>query len=97
MANKRGPIGKIEAFYIEHNLENKTVEDIASDLERSVSSVEKFIQKNKITPKKQSMLADQFARQKGSVVMTENASMMIDEKKKHTTNKIDRSCVTTIK
>jgi len=96
MANKRGPIGKIEAFYIEHNLEEKTIQDIASDLERSVSSVEKFIQKNKITIKKQSMLSDQFARQKGSVVMTENASMMIDEKKKHK-NKLDRSCVTTIK
>jgi len=40
MSKKTGKITKIEKFYIENNLE-KTVEDLATDLNRSVSFVKK--------------------------------------------------------
>jgi len=81
---KKGPIGKVEGFYIENNL-NKKVEDIASDLNRPVSSIENYIKKNVKSKKEvssQPKAGDFFARRTGVVTMTENASSMADSKRR---------------
>lgn len=94
---KRGPIGKVEAFYIESKISEHSVEEIAIDLDRSIASVEKYMKKNKINQQKpMSPVGQQFARSKGTVVMTENASSMSDHTRKLPNNR-DRSCTTKIK
>ncbi len=93
--SKRGQLSKAEKFYIENNISSE-LEGLAKDLDRAVSSIEKYASKvrksNKIT------VGDQFANNgKGSIVMTENASSMADETRKKRTIKFDRDCVAKIK
>ena len=94
---KKGPIGKVEGFYIENNL-SKNIEEIASDLNRPVSSIQNYIKKNVKTKKEnasQPKAGDQFARRSGVVTMTENASMMADSRRR--TVKPTTHCVVKIK
>ena len=86
---KKGPLGKAETFYIDHNYQLMTADDIASDLDRTVRSVENYIKKNHSTKKKKSgpTVMDQMSsNDKGSVVMTENASSIVDARKKIVNN-----------
>ena len=95
---KKGPISKIESFYIDNN-RDKDIAEIAVDLDRSVASIEKYLKKNVTeAPRQTSVKAgDQFARNdRGSVVMTENASQMSDAVRK-TVIKKPTHCVTKIK
>jgi hypothetical protein len=95
---KKGPISKIESFYIDNN-RDKDIAEIAVDLDRSVASIEKYLKKNVTeAPRQTSVKAgDQFARNdRGSVVMTENASQMSDAKRKSVIKK-PTHCVTKIK
>lgn len=97
--SKRGPLSKIEKFYIENNLE-KDLDQLAVDLDRAKSVVKAYsdkcepkIQKNK------THLSEQIHSYKGSTVMTENASMISDDIRGNFVKK-DRtrpSCVTGIK
>tara|TARA_R110000868_G_scaffold18531_2_gene81315 strand:+ start:70 stop:372 length:303 start_codon:yes stop_codon:yes gene_type:complete len=96
---KKGPISKIEAFYIENNQRDLSIAEIAVDLDRSISSIEKHLKKSVTEAPRQTSVkvGDQFARNdKGSVVMTENASQMSDEKRKSVVKKPSH-CVTKIK
>ena len=96
---KKGPISKIEAFYIESKQRDLSLAEIAVDLDRSVASIEKYLKKSVTEAPRQTgaKVGDQFARNdRGSVVMTENASQMSDEKRK-TGRRISESCVTAIK
>jgi hypothetical protein len=96
---KKGPISKIEAFYIESKQRDLTLAEIAVDLDRSVSSIEKYLKKSVAESPRQTgvKVGDQFARNdRGSVVMTENASQMSDEKRKSAVRK-PQHCVTKIK
>lgn len=81
---KKGPIGKVEAFYIENNYNELELDQIAVDLDRSKTSVENYIKKNlkQIKQKAGLTAGDQFARRPGIVTMTENASAMSDGKRK---------------
>ena len=95
---KKGPMSKIEIFYIEQNYRDKAVAEIAADLDRTITSVENFVKKN-IThkPRQTGITAgDQIHHHKGSTVMTENASTLSDEKRKTFTRKHSH-CVTKIK
>ena len=95
---KKGPISKIESFYIDNN-RDKDIAEIAVDLDRSVASIEKYLKKNVTeAPRQTSVKAgDQFARNdRGSVVMTENASQMSDAKRNSVIKK-PTNCVTKIK
>ena len=88
----------IESFYIDNN-RDKDIAEIAVDLDRSVASIEKYLKKNVTeAPRQTSVKAgDQFARNdRGSVVMTENASQMSDAKRKSVIKK-PTHCVTKIK
>lgn len=95
---KKGPISKIEAFYIDNN-RGTDVAQIALDLDRSITSIEKYLKKNVTEAPRQTGVkaGDQFARNdRGSVVMTENASQMSDAVRK-TVIKKPTHCVTKIK
>ena len=90
---KRGPLSKAEIYYIEGNRNELTIEVIAEDLTRSKVTIEKYLKKN---PPKGLTVGDQFARQSGATIMTENASSMADAQKtsfeRHTSK-----CITNIK
>lgn len=93
---KTGPIGKAESFYIQEKYKSGiSIEEISKDLDRAKNSIENYIKKNKIdTPR--SIVDQQFARQNGATIMTENASSMIDQKKS-SSKKPQSSCITKIR
>lgn len=95
---KRGPLSKIEAFYVQHNYPTLDAAELAVELDRPIRSIENYIKKNVTKEKKLSPVnaSDQFIRKSGSTVMTENASTITDELKKQVT-KINKSCITKIK
>ena len=93
---KKGPLGKAEAFYVEEKFKaGETVDSIAQSLDRSMSSIEEHIEKSNIQPQR-TVIDQQFARQSGATVMTENASSMIDANRQKPKN-INQSCVSKIK
>ena len=92
---KTGPLGKAESFYVEEKFKSgESVEQIAKDLDRAVTAIEKYISKSKIERPK-TLIDQQFVRQGGATIMTENASSMIDNSKKPIITK--QSCITTIR
>jgi hypothetical protein len=98
---KKGPLTKIEAFYVEQNNKlGKDTQSIADDLNRPLSSIENYIAKY-LTPKKNTKLAlaagEHFNRQKGVTIMTETASSIGDAHRKKTKDLSRPSCITTIK
>jgi|14BtaG_2_1085337.scaffolds.fasta_scaffold01217_4 hypothetical protein len=85
--SKKGPLGKVEKFYIENNYD-KTIEDLAKDLNRAKSAVkaywEKCERKSKnidvtTESKNPTHIASQIPSSRGSTVMTENGSMLSDD------------------
>ena len=98
MASKRGPLSKVEVFYIEENVKaGMDINQIATDLDRPIKSIEKCVTKvQKAIQPKPLTAGDQFARHKGSVVMTQNASTLADETRKRSVKK-QSFCVTKIK
>ena len=95
---KKGPISKIEAFYIENNYRDKDIAEIAVDLDRSIKSVETHIKKNITHKPKQTTITagDHIHHHRGSTVMTETVSTLADEKRQVGPRK-NKSCVTKIK
>lgn len=93
---KKGPLGKAEIFYVEEKYKiGKDIEEIANDLDRSNMSIQNHIGKAKITRNK-TIIGEQFIHQRGSTIMTETASTMIDSvKNKHAS--IQSNCITKIK
>lgn len=92
---KSGPFSKAEIFYIENKHKTLTIQEIAEDLGRKVESVQAYIKKNISSKIAQIRAGDHFAKSKGTIVMTETASMISDNKKNKT--KTPRDCVTKIK
>lgn len=98
MASKRGPLSKAEVFYIEQHIKLGTdVAQIAIDLDRPAKSIEKCVTKAQKEINNKSLTAgDQFARQQGSIVMTQNASTLCDARRKICKKK-NENCITKIK
>jgi hypothetical protein len=99
MANKKGPLGKAEMFYIEEKFKSgQPIEEICIDLNRPQFIVDKYIAKNKLQKvEKTGMEAgEHFIKYKGSTIMTENASTLGDAQKKTHVRK-SASCVTKIR
>tara|TARA_B100001778_G_C18497193_1_gene587887 strand:- start:72 stop:359 length:288 start_codon:yes stop_codon:yes gene_type:complete len=91
---KRGPLNKAELYYVEGNRDSLTPEQIAEDLTRSKTTIENYLKKN---PKVEgTSVGDQFARQSGATVMTENASSMSDAHKANF-EKPQKDCIARIK
>jgi hypothetical protein len=98
MASKRGPLSKAETFYItEHAKSGKDINEIATDLDRPAKSIQKCYTSAVKNNEKTSIVGDQFARQKGAVVMTENASTMSDATRKKRNLTRPQDCVTSVK
>ena len=98
MASKRGPLSKAETFYItEHAKINKDIQEIASDLDRPIKSIEKCYTKAQKDHTSSFTVGDQFAKHKGSVVMTENASSMSDSTRQSNTPTRIKDCITSVK
>lgn len=98
MASKRGPLSKAETFYItEHAKINKDIQEIALDLDRPIKSIEKCYTKAQKDNAASLTVGDQFAKHKGSVVMTENASSMADSTKTRSIPTRVKNCVTSAK
>ncbi len=81
---KKGPLSKKDKQFIDENL-SMGVEALAEKLERSTSSVEKYIKENYQTT--ESAIHSLFARKpnRGVTVMTEAASIASDDSKKSQT------------
>lgn len=94
--SKTGPISKVEAFYIEHHYKTLTVQELADDLDRKVDTIKKYVKNNFASSQVAIRAGDHFAKNKGSIVMTETASMLGDATKKRVP-KSHNSCVTKIK
>lgn len=92
---KTGPLGKAEMFYIEEKFKaGIPTEQIALDLDRAVGAIQKYTSKIN-TGKSRTIVEQQFIKQGGATVMTENASSMIDQKKR--INSPTPNCITKIK
>ena len=78
--SKRGPLSKIEKFYIEENLE-LGVDSLASDLDRAKSVIKAYASKcePKIQQKETTLSQNIVSNKRGSTVMTENGSMLSDD------------------
>lgn len=93
---KKGPLGKAECFYIDHHYQSLTSDDIASELDRTVKSIETYIKKNHSTKSKSDVnVADQIIHKRGTTVMTENASSIIDTNR--TPKTLSKDCIFKIK
>lgn len=98
---KKGPLNKIESFYVEQNKNlGKNLQQIADDLDRPLSSIENYIAKH-LPEKKNTKLAisagEHFSRQKGVTIMTENASTIADATRKKAKDLSRPSCITQIR
>jgi hypothetical protein len=98
---KKGPIGKVESFYIEQHYKNMEIAEIATDLNRPITSIENYIKKHIVKATQTSATAsglkagDQFVRKDGITIMTENASTLGDVKRIRSPQ--SSTCITKIK
>ena len=105
---KKGPLSTKDKKFIDKNL-SMEIDTLAARLDRSISSVEKYLSskdegvKSEPKQKQQNTSGNLFARNKdhGVVVMTEAASMAADESKKINNSSLDsrkyRKVIHTIK
>lgn len=93
---KKGPLSKIEKFYIEHNHEQMTVEDFCKTLDRAKGIVKKYVAECKSS---ESDKSTPFIHQNGSTVMTKAASEIADHNKGRNSMSAKRAekCVTRMK
>tara|TARA_R110000796_G_scaffold88809_5_gene191675 strand:+ start:922 stop:1218 length:297 start_codon:yes stop_codon:yes gene_type:complete len=96
---KKGPLSKVEKFFIENNYKEMDVEKLCKEMDRTKGVVQKCVTEcNTKESKKFSTIDSQFARNdKGATVMTPNASQMIDEMRGHGNNSRQERCTTSIK
>ena len=105
--SKKGPLTKVDKFYIDNN-SGLTVEELASDLNRSVATISKH-RKTKtkhVSSVKEdassSIVGDLMgnttgSKRKGVTIMTPAASELSDETKSTSESKINTSVVHRIK
>ena len=93
---KKGPLSKAEKHYIESFCVNQDIQSLCKDLDRAQSIVSRYVEE--CNSKRKTPLAEQFASNRGSTVMTENASSMGDQlrgKVNHTSR--SKGCTTSVK
>jgi len=95
---KKGPLGKVEIFYLEKNIElGVSLDQIATDLNRNLSTIKNYIDKHYNKPNNTNLfnVGSQFISQNGATIMTENASTLSDSVRK--LNRKQPPCITKIK
>jgi hypothetical protein len=97
--SKRGPLSKIEKFYIEENVD-MTIDELAEELDRAKSVVkaysDKCQRKQKIAEKSTPLSENIVSNKMGSTVMTETGSMLGDDFRQKSVTKKRSNCTTTI-
>jgi DNA-binding CsgD family transcriptional regulator len=97
---KKGPMSKVESFYLDHHYELLTPQELARDLNRSIKSVESYIARiiTKQGPKSNNEMSagNHFHYNKGATIMTENASTISDSTKQ-VGPRLNKNCITRIK
>lgn len=91
---KKGALSLAERYYIENHFSEKETSEIAINLDRNVSQVQEYINEYLAS---RGQASSQFARQKGIVIMTQNASMIGDEHKKNLSRPDQSKYITTAK
>ena len=92
---KKGPLSKTEKYWIENHCTKQTAKEMARELDRAISVVEKYSLSYQKTIGK---AGGQFGKKSGAVVMTENASMLGDEGRTKPPGPSTRKpCITKIK
>ena len=81
--SKKGPLSKVEKFYIENNIESD-IETISKDLGRTSSIVSKYIEEN--CPEDDPRIINvgdlmAMKKERGGTIMTESASAASDANK----------------
>ncbi len=96
---KKGPLSKVEKFFIENNYKEMNVEELCKEMDRAKGVVQKCVTDCKDKDKKRfGDIDSQFARNdKGSTVMTPNASQMSDDMRGRSDTSRQQSCTTKIK
>ncbi len=96
---KKGPLGKAEKFYIDSQQFEYSAEELAIDLDRTVSSIRTYLKKHgkKKKPQDDFTVNKQFEYKKGATVMTENASTVSDTLKPSISSSDKSHCITKIK
>jgi hypothetical protein len=99
--SKRGPLSKVEKFYIEKNLD-LGVDALAEELDRAKSVIKaysKTIPEPKIAENPTPSSENIFSNKRGSTVMTETGSMLSDDFRSNRTKKDSKrpGCVAPIK
>lgn len=96
---KKGPLSKVEKFFIENNHKEMDIEQLCKEMGRTKGVVQKCVTEcNSKQSKKFSSIDSQFARNdKGATVMTPNASQMIDERRRSGSTSRQERCTTSIK
>lgn len=86
-SHKTGRLSKVEKFYIRENPQ-LDLQTLAKDLSRSQSIIKNYRNRlpkrirDKIKPKESdTLVSQQFAKHAGSVVMTQDASSSVDDKR----------------
>lgn len=99
--SKRGPLSKIEKFYIEQNL-GIGIDKLSSELDRAKSVVKAYAKKceskeHQIQKEPTKISENIFSNKKGSTVMTETGSMLGDDFKQKNVQKKRSNCTTNIR
>lgn len=99
--SKRGPLSKIEKFYIEQNLE-LGVDKLSSELDRAKSVVKAYAKKcepveHQVQKEPTKISENIFSNKKGSTVMTETGSMLGDDFRSKVIDKKRPNCTTNIR
>lgn len=94
---KKGPISKVEGFYIQENYRDMDIAELATDLDRSITSVENYIKKNYTKQKTVTgtTAGEHIVSERGSTIMTETASTIADSRR--SVVRPNTECVTKIK
>jgi len=95
---KKGPLSKVEVFFVKNNYKEMDVETLCKEMDRTKGVVEKCVAQCKGEEPKTRDITDQFGQSRGSTVMTPNASEIIDSMRGQAdTSARQQGCTTNIK
>lgn len=77
--SKTGPLSVAEKFYISKKYKEMTLEDLSKEMKRTQSIIQEYITEYEAEHPDEFNVASQMSHGRGTTVMTQNASEMLDE------------------
>jgi len=77
--SKTGPLSVAEKFFISKKYKEMELEDLSKELKRTQSIIQEYIEEYERENPDEFNVASQMSSSRGTTVMTQNASEMIDE------------------